>query len=444
MIRMRRSLRLRLIVGILAFVVPASAAAGWLLVRVFAERLVRDIDIALAEEAGTVAALLDEPRTGDMMETLLKHISSETDLGTGKQIVVRRGAIVLGEAPPGAAAFLTAHAATADVRIGTAITGPADSPMAVQVAVPAAAAARATEQLSLLLAIGIPCVVLLLATGQWFVIGRTLGPLEAASHRMEAIGVADLTTRVPMANPDDEVGRMVQALNRMLDRVAHSVDLMQRFTADAAHELRTPLTVLRAGLEVTLTRERSPAEYRAALGDALRAGERLSTLAEDLLALARLDAGVTPAESMTQIDVTELLQDLTEAWGPRATEQGVALDLVLGEGLSIRGRLADLYRLLNNLIDNAVRHSPAGGVVRLEARRQRTVIEIAVSDDGPGIPAGEEAKVLDRFYRGRGEQTAGSGLGLSIAQMIARTHGGEIGLANRVEGGCVATLSLPG
>lgn len=440
---MRRSLRLRLIVWMIALLLPASAAAGWLLVRVFANRLVRDIDVALTEEAETVAALLAKPEGGVMMETLLQHISEELDLGPGKQVAVRRGATIIGESPPGAAAFLSSHTPTDDLRMVTRTAGPPDDPTTIQIGVPASTAVNLTRRLTFILIVGIPCTVLLLAAGQWMVIGRALGPLETAAQKMEAVGVADLTTRVPTPRDNDEVGRMVLALNRMLDRVARSVEQMQRFTADAAHELRTPLTVLRTGLEITLTRERTPAEYRAALGDALQATERLTRLAEDLLALARLDAGMVPASEMAPVDVTELLQDLADAWRSRASELAVDFDLAPTPGLTIQGRLADLYRLLNNLIDNALRHSPAGGVVSLDSRRDEESVRISISDDGPGIAPGEEQKLLDRFYRGRGEKTGGSGLGLSIADMIARAHGGEIRLANRAAGGCVATLTLP-
>ncbi len=439
---MTRSLRFRLILWMLALLVPASVAAGWLLVRVFGERLLRDIDVALQEEAVTAGELLEGPAGGDTMATLLAHVSGETDLGTGKRVAVYRRGVLIGEAPAGAAEFLTSHGPP-NLRIAKYQTGAADDPLIVTVGVPAAAAAHAAQRLTLLLAAGIPCGVLLITAGLWIVLGRALRPLQDASRRMDAIGVTDLTTRVPVDHPDDEVGRMVRALNRMLDRLARAVGEMQRFTADAAHELRTPLAVLRTGIEVALAHERSASEYRAVLNEALEGTERLSHLAEDLLTLARLEA-LKAQEPETPVSINELLEDLAEAWRSRAVQRGVMLQQPCpAADLTVRGAPADLYRLFGNLIDNALRHTPRGGAVELAAEQAGDQVRCTVSDTGPGLSDADLSRVFDRFYRGRNQREPGTGLGLSIAQAIARAHDGDITLANGAQGGCVAVVSLP-
>jgi signal transduction histidine kinase len=425
---------------ILALLLPLSAAAGWLLVQVFGNRLLRDIDVALEEEAATVAELLLRPSAPDAMAALLAQVAAETDVGTGKRIVVSRRGQVIGEAPPGA------HAVPPDrdptQRSAVYRAGPADDPLTVIVSVSAAQALHARQRLTLLLAIGIPCGLLVVAAGLWAVTGRTLRPLQDAARRLEALDVDRLAARMPVANPHDEVGHMVIALNRMLDRVAAAVGEMQRFTADAAHELRTPLAVLRTGLDVALARERSTADYRAALVEALEGTDRLACLAEDLLTLARLEAGAD-SRRCTPIDLAEVLQELADAWGTQATQQAVAVEVSVGAPVSVEGTPADLYRLLGNLIENAVRHSPRGGRIRLRAESADGWAQVIVTDQGPGLAADDQARVFERFYRGRGETGAGTGLGLSIAQAIARAHGGHVALANGDGGGCVATVSLP-
>lgn len=319
--------------------------------------------------------------------------------------------------------------------------GPPDDPVTVVISVPVGQALHAKARLTLLLALGIPCALLVVTAGLWLVTGRALQPLEEASRQIEAIDAERLATRVPVANPDDEVGRMVTVLNRMLDRVERAVGEMRRFSADAAHELRTPLAVLRTGLDVALSRQRSADEYRTALAEALDGTDRLSRVAEELLTLARLE---TPAERgrFDAIDLSEMLHELADAWAAQAAHSGVTVELAAAPDLVVHGT-ADLYRLFGNLIDNAVRHSPRGGCVALSASAGDAQVQVSIADQGPGLSAAEAERVFERFFRGRNEPSGGSGLGLSIAQAIARAHGGRVTLGNRAEGGCMAIVELP-
>jgi hypothetical protein len=200
---MRGSLRVRLLVSVLALLLPAAAAAGVLLVQVFGDRLLRDLDVALEEEAATIAALVNRPSDAISIPALLGQISDETDLGAGKRVVVRRGQTVIGESPAGSAAVL--DQADGTWRLGTAAAGPTAEPLTVVVAVPATAAMHATRRLRLLLAVGIrPALVL--AAGLWLVMGRA----ATARDRRPAHGAIGAVICAGFrSSDDDEVGRMV-------------------------------------------------------------------------------------------------------------------------------------------------------------------------------------------------------------------------------------------
>jgi signal transduction histidine kinase len=193
-------------------------------------------------------------------------------------------------------------------------------------------------------------------------------------------------------------------------------------------------------------RERSAAEYRAALAEALASTERLARLADDLLTLARLDAAAAP-RAVELVDLSEVMHELADVSAERAAQHQVTVNVTTSPGLLVAGNAGDLYRLFNNLIDNALRHganSPPGEIA-LSAQWEAERIHVSVADSGPGIAPQDLARIFDRFRRGQtgSADATGVGLGLSIAQEIARTHGGQIAAVNREGGGCVVTVSLP-
>jgi len=439
---MRRSIRARLMVWVLALLLPLSAAGAWLLVQVFANRLAHDIDVALEEEAETVAEMVARPGNSGAVSALIAEIAGESDLGGRKYITVVHEERLVAAAPADAQSVLAS--ARPDLRVFRyQIRGPEGS-VVVSVGTAATGALHAKRRLTSLLAIGTPLVFLIIGSGLWIVIGRALRPLEDASRQIDTIAAENLSVRVPVENPKDEVGRMVTVLNRMLDRLDRAVAELRRFTADAAHELRTPLTVLRTGLEVALARERSAPEYRAALSEALTGTDRMCRLAEDLLTLARLDAAEAP-QTAGAVDLGEMLHELGDAWLDTCEQRRIAMAVSADTGLQVEGNAGDLYRLFSNLIDNAVRHGREGGRLELAAQRAGDAVEVSVSDDGPGIAPADLPHIFDRFYRGKREaqDQGGTGLGLSIAQEIVRTHGGQITAGNRDSGGCIVRVILP-
>jgi len=443
----RRSIRARLLVWMLAFLIPLSVAAGWLLIEMFGNRLLHDLDVALQEEAETIAEVLGTSADPAAINGLLTRIAGEGASGTHKYVTVSRDGQVIAAVPHDAQAVL--RSGDPQLRIVQYVSH--DRSITVAIGVSATAALHAKQRLTSLLAIGMPLLLVLCGTGLWLITGRALRPLEAASRQLDAIAADNLAVRVVVENPTDEVGRMVTVLNRMLDRLQGAVRELKRFTADAAHELRTPLTVLRTGLDVAQSRERSAAEYRAALGEALAATERMCRLAEDLLTLTRLEAAGTLGAPVP-VDLNEMLHELAAAWHTDGLEEStttIDVQVTTEAAAWVSGNAGDLYRLFNNLIDNAVHHG-AGGTppragIQLTTRRVGDCVEAAVADSGPGLAPEDLERIFDRFHRGNGARRApsGTGLGLSIAQEIARAHGGEIRAANRERGGCVFTVTLP-
>jgi len=440
-----RSIRVRVLVSILAVVVPVLAASAWMLAQQFAHRLLRDIDVALREEADTVVGLVMAGISDDALHQLVATIAAEKDLGTPKQVAVARGGRTIAEAPPGAAALLTASDPER-LRIARYRSSAADTPVEVVIAVAESTPLLAHRRLTWLLWVGTPIVSLLLAVSIWAILGRALRPLERAADRLASVEAESLSARLPVETTDDEVGRIVRAANEMLGRLEGAVGRLQRFTADAAHELRTPLTVLRTGLELALSKQRTANESRSALEDALQQTDRIRRLAEDLLTLARLETRQRlPAASA--VDLAELLDELSDGWAEEAAGRGMRIRIDGERPLVVFGDGDDLYRLFNNLIENAVRHGRDGGEISVHGEILDARVRIDVSDDGPGIGSEDLRRIFDRFYRAPAlaSGSPGSGLGLSIALEIARNHGGSLTARNRDDGtsGSVFVVSLP-
>lgn len=266
------------------------------------------------------------------------------------------------------------------------------------------------------------------------------------------MGAASLGGSLPVANPRDELGRLAAAFNELLSRL-NAVFIQQRqFMADASHELRTPLSAVRAAADVTLQRpHREEAEYREALGLVGDHARRLTRIVEDMFTLARADAGYQPLRP-TRFYLDELLADVARAARLVAAPHGVTLEVTAPAESRVVADEDLLRRLVLNLIDNAVKHSPDGGAVRVDLSRLAHTYRLTVSDQGPGIPAESQSRVFERFYRVdearsravSGEQGAGAGLGLSIARWVAEAHAGTLELVRSdPAAGTVFAATLP-
>ena len=275
--------------------------------------------------------------------------------------------------------------------------------------------------------------------------GTALRPVREITAEARAFSEHDLSRRITLDLPADELGDLAATFNQMLARLEGAFNGLSRFTADAAHELRAPLTLIRTEAEVTLKRPRSEPQYQATLATILSEAERLGRIADQLLMLARAESGAL-ATQMQDVDMAGLLADAVRLWSPLAAERGITLaGESPGEG-SVRGDPDLLRRLLDNLIDNAIRHSSRGGEVRVAGRPAGSSWQLVVADNGPGVPAAARAAIFERFSRAdqaRGRETGGAGLGLALCRAIAQLHHGSISLDDETAGGARFVILLP-
>jgi heavy metal sensor kinase len=270
-----------------------------------------------------------------------------------------------------------------------------------------------------------PAVLLGATAGGWWLSRRALAPVDAITAAARSIEGGSLHRRLPVSSTDDELQRLSSTLNQMLDRIEHAFERVRRFTADASHELRTPVALVRTTAELALRKPRSEREYRDAMLEILKETERTTELLEDLLNLARADAGKACLE-LSSVQASEVLRE-AGAVGERLAEyKGVAFEISrVAPGLLVRANREALRRLLLILVDNAVKFTPGGGKVELSAELLDGTLELAVRDTGCGIRSDDAPHIFERFYRAdaaRGRDSGGVGLGLALAEWIAAAH----------------------
>lgn len=283
--------------------------------------------------------------------------------------------------------------------------------------------------------------------GYWLA-GRVIRPIAGIIRTAESLRPTRCGDRLRIRGSGDELDQLAVTINRLLDQVADHVDRQRQFLADAAHELRGPLTAIRSSLEFTMSRERTAHEYRDALGDVLEETGRLAKLTNDLLLLAEADHEPS-AQSGAAVDLDALARQAGAMFAGTAEERGIDVQVVPGPPRLARGDATQLRQVMGNLLDNAIRFTPAGGRVRvsLEQSADGRSLILEVRDTGIGIAAADVPRVFDRFFkidqaRGRGGDRGG-GLGLSICRAIVELHGGAISLASELGRGTVVTVRLP-
>jgi signal transduction histidine kinase len=274
----------------------------------------------------------------------------------------------------------------------------------------------------------IPTVLIIVFLGGRWVARRATGPVEDIRRAAERITAKTLDRRLPIPPTDDEIAGLIGVLNSTFDRLERSFEQCVRFSAEASHHLKTPLAVLRAGIEEILTDPQTPAKQQARAADLLHQVHQLTSIAENLLLLARADAGRLDLH-YAEFDLREVLDGVCDDARALADEQELTLETKLAERLPLCADRASVALIVQNLIENAVKHNAPGGRVCIDAHSINGEVALTVRNNGDPIPAERAPHIFERFYRARPDgRTAGAGLGLSIASELSKAHGGSLEL----------------
>jgi signal transduction histidine kinase len=267
--------------------------------------------------------------------------------------------------------------------------------------------------------------------------------LANVSATAAAITAGDFAQRVRLTGRGDEFDQLAETINDMLDRMGRLMEGVREVSNAIAHDLRTPITRARARLEDAALHSGTEIELRAAIERATADLDGIVAVFQALLRIAEIEAGSRRA-AFANLDLAPLLADVAEVYGAVAEEKGISISVQVPDPLHAFGDRELIQQAIANLVDNAVKFSPSGSVVRLSAASTSSGVDIMVADQGPGIPATERARATERFFRGEtARNTPGSGLGLALVQAVAQLHGGTLRLED-AEPGVVAVVSLPG
>ena len=296
----------------------------------------------------------------------------------------------------------------------------------------------------------IPIALLLASIGGYFLASRALRPIDHITKTAQVITANDLGQRIEYRGPADEVGRLAQTFDAMLDRLQGAFIRERRFTDDAAHELRTPLTALKGHIGVSLSKPRRTAEYQGTLHDLEGQVDRLIRLSNDLLLIARLGQEQYKPH-FERIDLSDFMGAVIDQIRPLAEAKAISLTADIPDHMALIGDIELLIRLFLNILDNAVKYTPQDGRITLTAQPMAGNLQISISDTGPGISAEHLPNLFDRFYRIENDRSrqlsdngqSGAGLGLAIANEITRFHGGKLIVESQVSQGTTFIVELP-
>jgi signal transduction histidine kinase len=444
----RLPIRARLTVVFIGVMALVLGAAGLFLYGQFRDDLDDQLDSALRVQATGVEALIDAG--GPAAVASSGAPMAQIFAADGRLVAAAGGAagprlLTVAEARRAARVPLRIERRPLPFGAGRIQTTPARRRrLAIAVVMPLALRDHELDRLRTLLLVAGPLALLLSGVAGYQLARAALRPVERMRSQAEQITDRDLSERLPVVEPPDEIGLLSRTLNAMLGRVEASVRRERRLVSDASHELRTPLTTLRAEVDLALIGERDAAELRAALASAAEEAKRMSRLADDLLVLARVDDGRLPIHPKQLAPVRLLKAAASRAQA--AAELRGRMIVVRDESLEGASVIADPDRTaqaLSNLITNALQYG--GGTITLSVSADRELIELHVTDDGPGFPEELLGRAFERF--GRGEQARGnepgSGLGLALVEAVARAQGGSAGARNATDGGADVWIALP-
>jgi signal transduction histidine kinase len=364
----------------------------------------------------------------------------------GAPLMTQWNGLVLNGPPPSAAegpSVSTVRTPSGDWRVHARPTTFDATTLVLVVASPLSDVKREQREVQEAMLVGIPIVLLLAAAGGLWIASIGLRPITGMARRAAQI---PLNGEEDLGHTDrtDELGQLARAFNGLVARLRAALQTQRQFMADASHELRTPVSVIRTAADVALTREhREEAEYREALTIASGEARRVGRLVEDMLVLARADAGGYPLRPV-DLYLDEVVAECRRTVDVLATQRGVTIRADAAPEIPYRGDEDLLRQLVLNVLQNAVQHTPAGGSVAVAVRQDPERVSIRVTDAGSGIDPAAQAMIFDRFVQlDPARRGHGTGLGLPIARWIAEAHGGSLVLERSGPGGSVFCVSLP-
>lgn len=315
----------------------------------------------------------------------------------------------------------------------------------LQMAVSLEGVEHASRDLLWNLLVFFPIGIILAACGGRLLTRRYLRPIDKIIEDANSIEAESLGYRLKQKKVKDEIGQLIDTLNQLFGRLQNSFHQIRRFTADASHELSTPLTIMRGEAEVALKSQRTSEEYRQVIETIIEEIERMSNIVDDLLTLSSIDSGEVRL-SLSDVYLDEIITNVYEQGKVLAQDKKITVELDGVQHIPVRGDKHRLHQVFLNLIDNAIKYTPAGGRVLLSMVVENEGVSITVADTGIGIQKDHLNKVFDRFYRvdkARSRELGGSGLGLSIVRSIVELHKGKVSVESKLEEGSKFTIWLP-
>ena len=418
----------------------------------------RSIDAMLRPKARPAPPdTLGEDTTADEADEIWNQIFEHALLSPKKtyiQVADRRGAIIyrsysLGKdsltLPDSVAhnAIVLTTSLLHGEEVRSAVTR--DKSFIIAVGYPLAELREAIDNLFSIFLILIPIAAVVSVVGGLYLANKSLAPVNDVTTAARRITAEKLDQIIPIREVDDEIGRLTSTINEMIQRLRESFEQIRQFSADASHELRTPLTIMRGEIELSLRTTKTPEEYRRVLASSLEEILRMTSIINNLLALARSDRGLNEI-NLSAVDLAELAEELHCDSEALAAPKGIRVSLIETSPVTIVGDKDRLRQLFLNLIDNAIKYTDEGGCISLSVRRENGKALFAVQDSGMGIPPDQLDRVFDRFYRvdkARSRERGGAGLGLSIAKWIAELHRGSITVQSEIDRGSTFTVHLP-
>jgi heavy metal sensor kinase len=462
---MIKSLRLQLTVWYLVFFSVLFLLLSIALYGVLSRSMQTRLDEALVSQAGTAAKLLQEELEemhGDA-EGAATDVLSELQPSGQTIAFLENTQVVAGSAASQQPALVSAARAALAIEAPETVLalpgwGTSGARAAAQrlsyrgrtftvLAVePLDSIAADLSSLRRALVLALPLLLLIAGGGGYWLTRRGLAPLGSMAEQAKRITSQNLDARLEIGQAAEELALLSASFNELLSRLDQSFDSMRRFVQDASHELRTPLAVIRGEADVALSRDRNAAEYRESLATIQQESQRLSRLVDDLLNLARADAGRVQLR-VEQLYLNDLLTECCRSVQPLAVARQIELECRCAADVPFRGDEGLLRRMVINLLDNAVRYTPPGGKVSATLEAQGTDVRIRIADTGVGIKPEAASRVFERFYRAdesRSRQQDGFGLGLSIVKWIAESHHGAVELISEPGHGSTFTVHFAG